>query len=456
MFVWCNSVQEIVECFVEGKLKMLCIMTEMNLLMSAPIVIKRHFACLWGVLVFFLLFSQVQAKSGQDIALPSGTDVFVEVYGKAQPVRVLWIASSFGTNDRHRKMAADLAKLKLQVWQVDLAEALFLPRGAPSSRQIPGELVAELIDHLAEGGKYKILLLSSAYGAIPVLRGAYAWQLSRPKQRHLLGAVLISPYLYTHVPEIGSTPELILETSATSIPLYIFQAQKNTNRWHLPAMLKQLRQHATVYTEMMQGATSIFYRKDTAAETMQLLQTVPNKIARILPLLKSVAYPLKPAQLANRKETKNKLGLDDTLKPYKGQIMALPVNLQDVSGKQVALSDYRGKVTVINFWATWCPPCVEEIPSLNRLRSKMQGKAFELISVNYGESAAEIKKFMARVAVDFPVLLDPDGKTAGQWRVVAFPSTFVIGPDGQIRYGVNAAIHWDTDEVVQQLERLLR
>lgn len=408
-----------------------------------------------STLLFCCLFTQAFAVQQKIIELPSDVEVIAEVYGNEQEIRVLWIASSFGTNERHQRMAKDLARQNMQVWKVDLTEALFLPRGAPSSRKIPGKLVAELIDHLAEQGKYRILLLSSAYGAIPVLRGAHAWQAQQPAKRHLIGAVLFSPYLYTHVPEIGSAPELILETSATSIPVYIFQAEKNTNRWHLPAMLKQLRQHATVFTEIMTGATSIFYREDKSKETQQLLKDMPAKIARIIPLLKGARYPLKAIALSDRQETKNKLGLNDQLKPYQGQVTAQAIQLQDVNGNSISL-DYKGKITVINFWATWCPPCVEEIPSLNRLRRKMQDKPFQLISVNYGESASQIRKFMTNVAVDFPVLIDPQGKTAGNWKVVAFPSTFVIGPDGRIRYGVNAAIHWDTVDVIRQIDGLLK
>jgi len=404
-------------------------------------------------MTMLLISTSVFAVQQMTIEL-SEAEVEARVYGKEQNIRVLWIASSFGSNERHTQLAVDLAKQNMQVWQVDLAEALFLPKGAPSSRAIPGKLVAELINHLAEQGKYRILLIGSAYGAIPVLRGAYAWQVQKPNRRDVIGAVLFSPYLYTHVPDIGSEPEFVLETSATSIPVYIFQSAKNTNRWHLPAMLKQLQANATVFTEIMPGTTSIFYREDKSVETQQVLQQMAVKIARIIPLLENEQYPLQAAVLPKRTETTNKLGLDDKLKPYKGTIKPQAINLLDVNGKPLSLGDYKGGVTVINFWATWCPPCVEEIPSLNRLRSKMQGKKFQLISVNFGESAGQIRKFMQKVKVDFPVLIDPEGTTAGNWKVVAFPSTFVIGPDGRIAYGVNAAIHWDTDEVIQKLNAL--
>ena len=98
---------------------------------------------------------------------------------------------------------------------------------------------------------------------------------------------------------------------------------------------------------------------------------------------------------------------------------------------------------------------MEEIPSLNRLKQAMQDKSFQLISINYAEPAEKIHDFLTQVNVDFPVLLDPGGKLTGQWKVLAFPSTFVIGPDGNIQFGVNAGIHWDTDEVIQQLKALL-
>ena len=85
----------------------------------------------------------------------------------------------------------------------------------------------------------------------------------------------------------------------------------------------------------------------------------------------------------------------------------------------------------------------------------MQNEAFQLVSVNYAETPENIRAFLQKVSVDFPVLIDPQGKLTGQWKVVAFPSTFIIGPDGKFHYGVNAAIHWDTPEILQKLKQLL-
>jgi thiol-disulfide isomerase/thioredoxin len=142
--------------------------------------------------------------------------------------------------------------------------------------------------------------------------------------------------------------------------------------------------------------------------------------------------------------------------PYQGKLSPLPLALVNAAdGRRVVRDDYRGRVTVMNFWASWCPPCVEEIPSLNHLRQLMAGKPFELISINYAEESGRIEQFLREVKVDFPVLLDPDGRYSAQWKVLVFPSTFVIGPDGRIVYGVNGAIHWDSEPVVRQLRALL-
>ena len=91
---------------------------------------------------------------------------------------------------------------------------------------------------------------------------------------------------------------------------------------------------------------------------------------------------------------------------------------------------------------------------LNRLSNKMAGVDFELLSVNFGQEKSTISDFLKKVNVEFPVLLDEGGKTAGEWNTIVLPSTFVIGPDGKFAYAVNAAIEWDSPEVVKALKSL--
>ena len=131
------------------------------------------------------------------------------------------------------------------------------------------------------------------------------------------------------------------------------------------------------------------------------------------------------------------------------------IDLYDSNKQHYLRKDYSGKVTIVNFWASWYPPCVEEIPSLNRLRKQMENDNMELISINYAEDPARIHQFLKNVNVEFPVLMDATGEVAAQWKVYVYPSTFVIDSNGKIRYGINAAIHWDSPEVITKLRALL-
>lgn len=170
-------------------------------------------------------------------------------------------------------------------------------------------------------------------------------------------------------------------------------------------------------------------------------------------MLEATPTPLNAVEIAKVEEIKNK-SLDIELKEYKGDRNPSPLDLRNMHGKRVVRDDYRGKVTVVNFWATWCPPCVEEIPMLNRLSGKMEDQNFELLSVNFGQDKATIRDFLKKVNVEFPVLLDEGGRTSGSWNTIVLPSTFVIGPDGKFAYAVNAAIEWDSQEVVEALKKL--
>lgn len=142
------------------------------------------------------------------------------------------------------------------------------------------------------------------------------------------------------------------------------------------------------------------------------------------------------------------------LKPYAGSDKPT-LELVGLDGRPHRLGDYRGQVVLLNFWATWCPPCREEMPSMQRLRDRLRGKPFSVLAVNIGEDAATVRSFLKETEVDFPILLDAQGRTPGAWKVFAFPSSFLIGSDGRIRYTLYGALDWDTPEVVALIEGLI-
>lgn len=142
------------------------------------------------------------------------------------------------------------------------------------------------------------------------------------------------------------------------------------------------------------------------------------------------------------------------LRPWSGD--ATPaLALEDLQGKKHDLADYKGKVVLVNFWATWCEPCREEMPSLERLRGKLAGKSFEVVAVNYGESREKVAQFLEREFVSLPVLLDTQKDAARTWNVQGFPTTFVVDARGRIRYSVFGTRNWSDEATTRMVERLI-
>ena len=132
------------------------------------------------------------------------------------------------------------------------------------------------------------------------------------------------------------------------------------------------------------------------------------------------------------------------------------LELRDTEGRLHRLADYRGSAVLVNFWATWCEPCREEMPGMERLRSAMQGRRFVVLAVNVGEGARAARAFGEKMRLGFPLLLDSDTKTARAWSARVLPASFVIGPQGDIRYSHFGAIDWASDDVRRAIEELLR
>ena len=142
------------------------------------------------------------------------------------------------------------------------------------------------------------------------------------------------------------------------------------------------------------------------------------------------------------------------LKAYQGNLSTPGFQLLDMRGQQHSLADYRGKIVLVQFWATYCTPCRTEMPTMNRLLDKMRGKAFEIVTVNMAESHEQVQRFLGEVPVKFPVLLDSDGATLGRWKVFAAPANFILDKNGKIIYTLYGAIEWDSDEMVETLSAL--
>ena len=131
------------------------------------------------------------------------------------------------------------------------------------------------------------------------------------------------------------------------------------------------------------------------------------------------------------------------------------LTLKDGAGRPHTLAAYKGKVVLLNFWATWCEPCRDEMVSMRTLREQLAGQPFEIVTVNYGESEAKVTTFFKSAGLDFVALLDPNQEAPRAWRVRVLPASFLIGRDGRVRYSVIGEIDWAGEEAMKTVRTLL-
>jgi peroxiredoxin len=131
-------------------------------------------------------------------------------------------------------------------------------------------------------------------------------------------------------------------------------------------------------------------------------------------------------------------------------------NLPGLDGRPVDLASYRGKVVVLNFWATWCPPCVAEMPSLERLHRGLGPEGLAVVTVSTDEDEAALRSFVKQHALTLPVLRDPGGRdAASRYRTTGYPETFVLDRSGVLLQHTVGPAEWDSPQSLDYFRGLL-
>jgi thiol-disulfide isomerase/thioredoxin len=160
----------------------------------------------------------------------------------------------------------------------------------------------------------------------------------------------------------------------------------------------------------------------------------------------------------------NRKTSDAVIKAFEGtgiQVVSEGIDPIDFSlplldGTKINLSQYKGKVVFLNFWATWCGPCRSEMPSMEAVYQRLKNKGFEILAVNLGDSRGKVSEFMQEYKLNFPAVLDEKSVTGSQYSVRAIPTTYIIDRRGLIIARLVGSINWNTPKIIAAIEAVLQ
>ena len=401
------------------------------------------------------LFTVSIAVPAREVHVADGVDVTVEVHESAGDKLLLWLPSGIAGAEPDGAQAEKIRALGIEVWRAEIFGARFLPSLESSLDQVPESDIGALIEAARQRGK-RVTLLASARAGLLALRGAQAWQKAHPTDSALDGVILLHPNLYLAPPEPGREPEYHPQVTRTRLPVHIVQPEKSPWFFQLEKLQAALeRGGARVSVQVISGVRDRYYFRADATDTenveaARLAQVVNRGIdaLRRNPIGRATPPPTVADVAATRTLTRG-------LQAYRGNPLPPGMRLADLDGVRHDLAELRQRVVVVNFWASWCPPCVREMPSMQRLKEKMAGRPFTILAVNMAESNAEVRAFIDKIKIDFPVLMDRDGAMLKRWKVIVFPTSFIIDPAGRIRYAALGELEWDSPEVLEKLTELM-
>ena len=426
-----------------------------------PNRILLHLRCcaLGAALVGVALLTNVSSASEPTvIKLADGTEVTIIIHPAKGNSLILWLLTGYAPQRGETRLATELAHAGAEVWQLRLLEARFLPELESNLTLVPAEDIAQLIDRAHRDTAKSVYLLGAARAGLLALRGAQAWQSRHPQGTALAGAVLMHPNLFVGPPSPGKEVTYHPLAAQTRLPIFIIQPALSPWHWSVLQTQAVLESGGSrVYVRTVAEVRDRFYsRPDATKQEKREAEKLPlylrQAIARLAVTQLSVRQPAATIKSDLSESAIGKRGLNPYLADPAPPVLALP----DLKGQVRDLGDYRGRVVLVNFWASWCPPCVREMPSLQRLKGKLSGQPLTVLAVNMAEGHDAVRAFLRDKAhTDLTVLLDADGETLKRWKIFVFPTSFVIGPDGRIRYGAYGELPWDEEPALGIIQGLL-
>lgn len=412
------------------------------------------------LLIQYPMVSLAQSLLNETLELDDDTETTLTIFPADGEQLLIWIPSFATPTQTATSIAHQLQKIGVEVWYTDLLEARFLPKAGSSIYKIPDGDIIALLNHAQKVRDKKIYFYSESRATIPVLRGLRAWQQTSQNHKIFGGLLLNSPYFYVETPDPGKSAQLRPVVSVTNLPIYILQPEFSPRYWQLQDTIPALQQSGSdVFIQTLKNVRGRFhFRPDATEAETKFTQTFGQLIYQSMQLLNSVNQKPRAIKNVDLPQVAVREGKKDRyLQQYQGNPEPPPLKLVTLDSSTMDLTQFNNQVVLVNFWATWCPPCVHEMPSMQRLSEKLIGDPFVILGVNIAEEESVVKAFLQhKVNVDFPILLDIHGHTMRQWNVMAFPTSFVIDKQGKIRYALFGSVDWDTPEIVNKIETLIK
>lgn len=403
----------------------------------------------------------VAAASNLSLQLPGGQEFEIRHFAGSGKPLLLWLPSERGFGPAHDGHAADLAQAGFEVWLADMHGAYFIEPGRRSIAKFPLHDVTALIDAAVAASDRGVYLVSTSRGAQLALIAAREWQLLNPGRAGIKGVFLTHAYLYRERPAPGKSASYLPIVGATNLPVYLLDTQYSTCSARLGELARALDAGGSkVFKRILPGVQGGFFARDERElepADMAARRDFAAIVEQGIVALALTPPPQRALQtVLDTREFSRHGRYAQALQPLAPAIPAPALDLADYDGTGYRLERDAAAVTLVNFWASWCKPCVKEIPSLQRLRESVPDAGFEIVTVNVGESRQRIDSFLARVPFDLPLLLDSDSQAAKDWKIYVYPSTYLLDHRGRIRYAYLGALEWDSAENISIIRKLLR
>ncbi len=407
--------------------------------------------------------SQTWAQVEESITINDDLDIPVtryEAFADVAPI-LLWLPSSRGTSSKQAITAGALGDLDIETWIVDLHTAYFVDTGRGSIQHFQARDIAELIRIAAKRTSKKIYVVTTDGVAKPGLEGIalYQQQAAQSGEKSAVGgAILFHPNLSYPAIEPGVPVSYLPIASNSTIPIYFIQPTISTKQWRSLELQEILQSGGSpVFMHPMPGIQAGFHMRpdeDLNEADFAQRERLPKDLKNAIKLLSLQAAAAAPEVISTRPET-SKTKRQYGLNKLKNRT-ALPLVLDNLDSQPTKINYAKNKLTLLSFWASWCEPCIKELPSLKRLHDDYVDKGLHIITVNIGEEKLAIEQAVKRFAMsDYTNLLDPEGVAMNAWHVYGYPSNFLITADGAMDYGSIGGVEWDEAEVREIVEKLL-